>query len=38
MKNETTNMIIENVKINKTIFVETYIHEVTRSQVPCRPT
>jgi hypothetical protein len=27
MKNETTNMIIENVKINKIVFVETYIHE-----------
>jgi hypothetical protein len=27
MKNEATNMIIENVKINKIVFVETYIHE-----------
>jgi hypothetical protein len=27
MKNEATNMIIENVKINKIVFMETYIHE-----------
>jgi hypothetical protein len=27
MKNEATIMIIENVKINKIVFVETYIHE-----------
>jgi hypothetical protein len=27
MENEATDMIIENVKIDKSIFMETYIHE-----------
>jgi hypothetical protein len=27
MESETIDMIVENVKIDKTIFVETYIHE-----------
>jgi hypothetical protein len=27
MENKTTDMIVKNVKINKTIFVETYICE-----------
>jgi hypothetical protein len=27
MENETTDMIIENVKIDKTIFMETYTHK-----------
>jgi len=27
MENETIDMIVENVKINKTIFMETYIRE-----------
>jgi hypothetical protein len=27
MENETTNMIVENVKIDKIVFVETYTHE-----------
>jgi len=27
MENEETNMIVENVRIDKTILVETYIHE-----------
>jgi hypothetical protein len=27
MENEATDMIVENVKIDKSIFMETYIHE-----------
>jgi tRNA G26 N,N-dimethylase Trm1 len=27
MENKATNIIIENVKINKTIFMESYVHE-----------
>jgi hypothetical protein len=27
MENEAIDMIVENVKIDKTIFMETYIHE-----------
>jgi hypothetical protein len=27
MENETIDMIIKNVKINKTVFMETYIRE-----------